>query len=92
MIFMYPAVFTAKDNGNYVATFPDLEGIYVEKESLDAAIDEAQDAMFGWISVEFEEDDPKLPPVSEPEDIELTDNQFIRNIMVHYRFHTGWDE
>ena len=38
------------------------------------------------------EDTFELPPVSHPEDIDLKEGEFIRNIAVTIRLFDGWDE
>ena len=48
--------------------------------------------MEDWIRAEFEEEEPEMPPISDPDDIELADGEFVRNILVIYRFYDGWDE
>ena len=45
-----------------------------------------------WITVELEEEDPIFPHVSDPEDIELGEDEIVRNISVNIRFYEGWDE
>ena len=49
-------------------------------------------AYFPWIYVELTEFDSELPPISEPDDIELKEGESIRNISVNIRFTDGWDE
>ena len=58
MTFTYPAVFKKQRDGSYSATFPDLAGIEVTGYDLNDAIRNARAAMFDWLTVEFEEDDP----------------------------------
>ena len=36
--------------------------------------------------------DPFIPYVSDEEDIDLKEGEFIRNISVNIRFYEGWDE
>ena len=73
MIFIYPAVFRKEGDGRYHAFFPDLECCEASGDTLDDAIDNANDAAKTWIGVELEEDEPILPHVSDPEDIETQD-------------------
>ena len=91
MQFLYPAIIKETENG-YHARFPDLEMCEAEGEDLHDVLERARDAMEGWIRAELEEDDPVLPPLTDPEDIELKENEFVRNILVIYRFYDGWDE
>ena len=92
MTFTYPAVFKKNPDGSYRGTFPDLAGIDVTGHDLNDAIRNARAAMFDWLTVEFEEDDPKLPAISELRDLTLKRGEVARYIEVHYRFFEGWDE
>ena len=92
MIFIYPAVFCKEGDGRYHAFFPDLECCEASGDTLDDAIDNANDAAKTWIGVELEEDEPILPHVSDPEDIETQDGDIVRNISINIRFYEGWDE
>lgn len=92
MKFIYPAVFTPDGQGGYHAAFPDLEGCTASGSSLDDAIENANEAALQWITVELSEDEPLMPPVSDPGDIPLEEGQILRSIQVTYRFYEGWDE
>lgn len=92
MKFIYPAVFRKKEDGGYDAHFPDLECCEAYGETLDDAIDNANEAARTWITVELEEEDPIFPHVSDLEDIELAQDEIVRNISVNIRFYEGWDE
>ena len=69
MNFIYPAVFRKGEDGKYHASFPDLECCEAVGDTLDDAIDNANDAARSWLSVELEEEEPELPCVSDMEDI-----------------------
>ena len=92
MKFIYPAIFRKKEDGCYDAHFPDLECCEASGETLDDAIDNANEAARTWITVELEEEDPIFPHVSDLEDIELAEDEIVRNISVNIRFYEGWDE
>lgn len=92
MKFIYPAVFRKKEAGGYHAYFPDLECCEADGETLDDAIEKANEACRTWIEVELEEDAPVMPYVSDIEDIEVEDGDVVRNISVNIRFYEGWDE
>lgn len=92
MKFIYPAVFRKKEDGDYDAHFPDLECCEASGETLDDAIDNANEAARTWITVELEEEEPIFPHVSDLEDIELAEDEIVRNISVNIRFYEGWDE
>lgn len=91
MKFIYPAVFRKTENG-YHAFFPDLECCEASGDTLDDAIENANEACRNWITVELEEEEPNMPYVSDIEDIEIKGGDIVRNISVNIRFYEGWDE
>ena len=92
MKIIYTAVFRKTDKGTYRGFLPDLEDCYGEGDTLDEAIEEAHAAAYNWITLELDEDDCQLPPVSDEDDLELQDGDIVRNISVNIRFYEGWDE
>ena len=92
MNFIYAAVCRKGEDGKYHASFPDLECCEAVGDTLDDAIDNANDAARSWLSVELEEEEPELPCVSDMEDIPAEEGDIIRNISVNIRFYEGWDE
>ena len=56
MKFIYPAIFRKKEDGGYDAHFPDLECCEASGETLDDAIDNANEAARTWITVELEDE------------------------------------
>lgn len=92
MKFIYPAVFHQTESGSFEGYFPDLAYCYGKGETLDDAIESANAAAFDWISLELSEDDPQIPPVSDPEDMDLKEGDIVRNISVNIRLYDGWDE
>lgn len=93
MKFIYPAVIRKKDEKRYEAFFPDLEGCYAQGDTLEEAVDNANEAAYNWLYVEvMEEEDGQLPPVSDLSDILLEEGDEVRNIAVNIRFRDGWDE
>lgn len=91
MKFIYPAIITKTETGCYHASFPDLACCEAEGETLDEVLDNANAAVVNWIEVELETE-CMLPPVSDPEDIPLKENEFVRNICVTIRMSDGWEE
>ena len=91
MKFIYPAIFQKQENGAYTGHFPDLEGCTAKGDTLEEAVDNANEALMYWISVELEEEN-HLPAVSDLHDLILTQDQTVRNICITYRFNDGWDE
>lgn len=92
MKFIYPAIVSRMESGKYRAVFPDLESCEAEGDTLDEAVERANEAAFNWISLELEDDDGQLPPVTDVRDMELKENETVRNICVNIRFMEGWDE
>ncbi len=92
MRFIYPAIITKYDDGHYEADFPDLKLCHAEGASEMEVLREAKAAAYDWIDLELKEDEPDLPPASDPEDLHPGSNAFVRNILVIYRMHEGWDE
>lgn len=91
MQFIYPAVFSKREDGGYHGYFPDLDQCFAEGDTLDEALVDAIEAARSWIQVELE-DTFELPAVSHPDDIVLAEGDFIRNIAVTIRLFDGWDE
>ena len=92
MKFMYPAVFRKNEDGTYNGYFPDLECCTSTEETQNEAIENANEAAYNWITLELDEDDCQLPPVSDEDDLELQDGDIVRNISVNIRFYEGWEE
>lgn len=49
MRFIYPAVFHKTEDDKYKAHFPDLECCYAEGDTLEEAVDNANEAASNWI-------------------------------------------
>ena len=84
MKFIYPAVFRKTENGTYHGFFPDLECCYADGDTLDDAIDNANEAAYNWISLELSEDDCNLPSVSDKEDMELSGGRYCTEYFCKY--------
>ena len=91
MQFIYPAVFSRREDGRYHGYFPDLEQCFAEGDTLDEALVMAIEEARSWIQVELE-DTFELPAVSHPDDLELKEGEFVRDIAVTIRLRDGWDE
>ena len=53
MKFIYPAIFHKNAFGKYHAFFPDLDCCEAEGDTLDDAIDHANEAAYNWIYSEL---------------------------------------
>ena len=92
MKFIYPAVFCENEGGTFEGYFPDLTGCTVAADTLEEAIEEANEAARTWIEAELADDEPAMPPVSDIEDLAQDKKATVRNICVTVRFYEGWDE
>ncbi len=92
MRFIYPAVISEKAEGGFHARFPDLCMCEADGDSMVEVLRNATNAAFDWIDLEMNEDEPDLPACTAHGDIELKENETVRDILVIYRMHQGWDE
>lgn len=92
MKFTYPAIIRKTEEGKYKAVFPDLECCQAEGDSMDEAVEKANEAAYSWIELELSEDDGELPPITDIRDLSLREGEVVRNICVNIRFQDGWDE
>lgn len=92
MKFVYPAIIRKTEDGRFKAIFPDLLYCEAYGDTLEDAVDNANDAARDWLETELQEETPDFPGRSEPEDMELKEGDVVRNIAVTVRFYVGWDE
>lgn len=92
MKFVYPAIFRKNEQGGYHAFFPDLECCEASGDTLEEAVENANEAAYDWISVELDEEESHLPNISDESDLELKEGDIVRNISVNIKFYEGWDE
>ena len=92
MKLIYPAVFHKTEEGRYKGYFPDLECCYAEGDTLDEAVENANEAATDWISLELSEEEVQLPYITDVSDIPLKEGEVVRQISVNIRFYEGWDE
>ncbi len=82
MKLIYPAVFTPYfDEGGYDVSFPDLPGCTTSGDSLEEAIDNAQDQACRFILTRMDRGED-VPPASDREDVELTEEDDFVNYIV----------
>ncbi len=92
MKFIYPAVFSKTEDGRFKGFFPDLDDCVVTGDTMNEAVDNANEAAYNWIMTELSDEDWFLPPVSEASDLTLKEGEVVRNICVNIRLYEGWDE
>ena len=92
MKFIYPAIISKTADDRYAVRFPDLDHCYAQGDTVEEAVEQANEAAYDWISLELSEDSGQLPPVSDPADMQLQPGDIVRNICVNFRFSEGYDE
>ena len=75
MLKVYPAIFLKEDIG-YSVTFPDLDGCFTEGNTLEEAIEMAQEAL-GLYLVSLEERDISIPLPSDISVVKCSENEFV---------------
>lgn len=73
MKYIYPAVFTPEDNGQFSVNFPDLESCYTCGDNLGDALYMAEDVL-AMTLVSYEDKGMTIPAPSEK--LALEDNEF----------------
>ena len=92
MKFTYPAIIRKTEQGTWHVVFPDLECCEAEGDTIEEAVERANEAAYDWISLELSEDDGQLPAITDVRDMDLKEGDVVRNICVNIRFTDGWDE
>lgn len=70
MKLVYPACFYKEDDGGYSVVVPDLKGCCTQGDTLEDAIEMAQDAALGWLLLAVE-DNETIPQASDINDVQL---------------------
>ena len=79
---VYPACFYEEDDdGGYSVEVPDLLGCCTQGDTLESAIEMAQDAALGWILTTIEEEE-QIPKASKIEDIELSNGKGFKTLLL----------
>lgn len=81
MKLVYPACMYEEEDGGYSVEVPDLKGCYTQGNTLQEALEMAQDAALGWILTSIE-DDEEIPPASKIEDIELENENGFKTLLL----------
>ena len=81
MKLIYPAIFKQEDIG-YSVLVPDLIGCCTQGDTLEEAIQMAEDAALGWLLTALEENE-KVPEASKINDIKLQDkDEFVSLLLL----------
>lgn len=82
MKLVYPARFCEEKEGGYSVEVPDLKGCITQADTLEEAIEMAQDAALGWLLTAIE-DEEDIPSASKIEDIRLdNNNEFVSLLLL----------
>lgn len=76
----YPAVFHPEKDGGYSVSFPDLLGCITEGDTLQEAIEMAEDAL-GIYLYTLKEDKEELPDATNPAKIRTEGSDFVSMII-----------
>lgn len=74
--YIYPAVFTKEEDGGYSVIFPDLESCYTCGDTLEQAMDMAEDCL-SLILYGYETDKKEIPAASPADSITTDPNEFV---------------
>lgn len=81
MKLVYPACFYKEEDGGYSVEIPDLLGCCTQGNTLEEALELAQDAALGWILTAIE-DDEEIPTPSDIKDIKLINENGFTNLLL----------
>ena len=82
MKLVYPAIFKKEEKG-YSVVFPDLLGCCTQGDTLEEAIEMAEDAALGWLLTALEENE-EIPKATNVNDIELeNESEFISLLLLN---------
>lgn len=76
MKYIYPAVFTKEEDGGYSVVFPDLESCYTCGDSLEQAMDMAEDCL-ALVLYGYETDKKEIPNASSIDSITTNSDEFV---------------
>lgn len=81
MKLIYPACFYTEEDGGYSVEVPDLKGCITQGDSLEEAIQMAEDAALGWLLTTIE-DGEEIPKSSKIQDINLEKEGFTSLLLL----------
>lgn len=76
MKYLYPAIFHPEEEGGYSVFFPDIEGCFTQGESLEEAVDMAEDAL-NLVLWDMEERKETIPAPSTVKNIKLERDEWV---------------
>lgn len=82
MKVVYPACFYKEKDGGFSVQFPDLLGCCTQGDTLEEAIQMAEDAALGWLLTSVENNE-EVPKASDIEDVKLeNENGFVTLLLL----------
>lgn len=81
MKLIYPVCFYIEEDGGYSVEVPDLKGCITQGDSLEEAIQMAEDAALGWLLTNIE-DGEEIPKSSKIQDINLEKEGFTSLLLL----------
>lgn len=78
--YVYPAVFTPEENGQFSVNFPDLESCYTCGDDLKDALFMAEDVL-AYTLYDYERSQKSIPEPSKVNQIALEKNEFVNLIV-----------
>ena len=78
--YVYPAIFTKEENGQYSVEFPDIKGCVTCGDDLADALYMAQDVL-AFTLYDYERDNKKVPVPSDPDSIEVPNGSFVNCVL-----------
>ncbi|MCD8237871.1 MAG: type II toxin-antitoxin system HicB family antitoxin [Clostridiales bacterium] len=77
--YVYAAIFTKEENGAYSVAFNDVKGCYSCGDTLEEAIEMAEDAL-ALVLYEYEREGKKIHKPTDISKIETNENEFVTYI------------
>ena len=74
--YIYPAVFTKEEDGGYSVVFPDLESCYTCGDTLEQAMDMAEECL-ALVLYGYETDQKEIPAASSIDSISTSSDEFV---------------
>ena len=78
--YVYPAVFTRDENGQYSVVFQDIENCYTCGDTLEEAIEMAEDVL-ALVMYGYEKDNKEIPKATDISKIKVKENEFLNYIV-----------
>jgi len=84
--YVYPAIFTKEDNGEYSIVFPDIQGCHTCSGNLQEGFEMAADALTLML-YDLEQDKKEIPKPSDIKSVNVANNEFVSYIAADTAFY-----